>query len=174
MGIVKKKFAHLVQLETKTPADKVLSASSDPTVHISDVYEDEGLKLALYLQLHDDAHQPLERRTALAKWAYRNHNDRRIVFRREILCEGGVTSDDYSPDSTVPLLMAKTGKYVEGIAPDSTLVVARHDPTNVRSLVSFLEPSSLTGLEAPGEFGVTIPSSCEDAACSCCSAKYPI
>jgi hypothetical protein len=172
MGIIRR----ALDVRPLTRADNVLSnCDNDDTVFCSRELHEHGLRLGLFLRLHDLQGQAFGGRVAEATWAFRNHRPFPITFVRKLVVDGGALDAAYVDDTSIVLRAGKSGgRFVEGLSSDSAKVVATAADTTVRATVRVTDPSGFVRDGPIEEFGVSFPPSGSEAKCCCCRALFPM
>jgi len=173
MGI-RRKSGHGDQNGRDDAADGVLGECDGlETVDCSNETHEEGLELALFLQLHDQAGNGLTEGEAWARLAYRNFRPHSITVRRKIAAPD---AERVEAHDTAALFRLHAGRgrppyYAQRVVDDYVAIKPGRREPDVEAIVTFDQPEDFVKKDSP-EFVVQWPVRGSDRRCACCSRWY--
>lgn len=142
--------------------DWVFARCRDPMVRCWDAPNDFGLRIALFLQLHDQgADRALPDGEARVRLAYRNTEPESVTFTRSLRCEEGRLAKD-DPGRTFTMLAGRGGLVL-----GSVRVGREPDGALVHADIEFSGPKEFGRLEVQ-TLSIGFPGRGTAIACPCC------
>jgi hypothetical protein len=143
-------------------------------VRCSSVTLDEGVELAVYLQLHDGTGVALADAAAQVRFAYRNYLPRSLTFTRSVSSSSGQVDGHDAAKELAILSADDTPRYYRAGRPDDAVAVRPGDGTpEVSAAVAFTTPRNFLRDDIE-TLTVGWPPRGAESRCPCCGGLFPM